>query len=291
MEDILTQSRSRPIAKANEYLIPSIKSRQNEPEQSSKVQSADDVLRTLKSKPNTDALTRCLKWLTSPDDELRLFNIRLPGSQAAQIINVLVNDIVNDFWHTWDATSGQRKLLLKCLTSVAGLGAAVTKLQYLISRDGDKKHENALLPNSAPDAQIIRDVIGLLEAILEKPSVVNSLWTEIQLSTASTAQASLLWKELISLLAAGKLLSVVAEAHSVQSRISSGITVSSWLTNGSVYAEWLGREIFAMVEHKKQLTSGEMGAAIQLLIKALTLGYTGSPSSTHDRCFILSLCY
>ena len=283
MEDLLTASISRPIAKADGQSIPSTNSTQKEPEQSSKIQSPEDVLRTIQSKPNIDALVKCLKWLTSSDNELRPFNIRLPGSQATQIINVLVNDIVNDFWYTWDAKSRPRKLLLMCLTSVAGISAVVAKLRNLFSRDGVKKHETASRPITSQGIQSLHDTIGLVESILEKPGVVSSLWTQIHVSTANTAQASLLWKELVSLLAAGKLLSVVSEAYSILRRISSGITVSSWLIDGSIYAEWLGREILAMAEHREQLASEQIVAATQLLTKALTLGYTGALSSLHDR--------
>ena len=280
MEELLTTSTSRPIAKADDCLTLSTKSIQKELEQSSKIQLPDDVLKIIQSRPDKDTLVRCLEWLAASGNELRSFNIRLPSSQAAQMIHVFVNNTVNDFWHTWDTKSRPRRLLLKCLTSVAGISAALTKLRSLISRDGNKKSNTASRPDMSQDIQPFHDTIGLLEAILEKPGVVNSLWTAIHVSSANIAQATLLWKELVSLLAAGRLLSVVSEAQSIQSRISSGIIKTSWLANGSAYAEWLGREILTMVVHKTTLTSTKKAAAIQLLIKALTLGYTGVPSSS-----------
>ncbi|MCJ1243053.1 telomere binding protein [Trapelia coarctata] len=271
MEDLLIPSRSRLISEPTDQLTPSAPLVQVEREQTIVLKNQEDILKTLRSKPDAETLIKCLKWLASTRNETA-FDIRQPGPQAAQIINVLVNDIVTDYWHSWEGTSSSNggkahKLLLRCLTSVAGIGGILTRLRTLISDNEGPQKERKVDPN------LSSELLDLLGDLLEGDDVLDGIWNGISQSSATPTQKQLVWKELIALLAAGRVLSVAAEVSNYQRASSSGTLESNWLVNGPLYSEWLGRSIRFMAFQNEQSPMRKK-AATQLFSKSLTLGYT-----------------
>lgn len=272
MDDLLTPSRSRLISEPGDQLTPSAPLVQVEREQNITIKNPQDILKILQSRPDTETLTKCLKWLVSTKNA-SAFDIRQPGPQAAQIINVLVNDIVTDYWHSWNDTSSSdggkaRRLLLRCLTSVAGIGAILVRLRALISDTEGSQKERKVNPN------LSSELLNLLGYLLEGDGVVGGIWSTTFQSSATPTQKQLVWKELVALVAAGRVLSVVAEVSNRRRTSSSGSLESSWLANGPLYSEWLGRSIRFMAFQDEQPLENKK-ATIQIFSKSLTLGYTG----------------
>lgn len=273
MEGLLTPSRSRLTSNLGDQLTPSVPPVQAEWQQIIVLKDHEDVLKLLQSKPDAEGLTRCLKWLASSRNETA-FDIRQPGPQAAQIINVLVKDIATDYWHSWEETGSlddgkARRLLLRCLTSVAGIGAILTRLRALIPGTEGSQKETKL------DPKLSSELLNLLGDLLKGDAVVDSIWNMIHRSSATPVHKQLVWKELISLIAAGRVLSVAAEVSSRLRIVSSGTLESSWLADGPLYSEWLGRSIRFMALHTEQQSPEKKKATTQLFSKALTMGYTG----------------
>jgi telomere length regulation protein len=88
-------------------------------------------------------------------------------------------------------------------------------------------------------------------------------------------QKQVAWKELLSLIAASRVLSTAAEALSLASE--SEFRRLSWLGNGSQYASWLGANICHMTSKLAATGQEEQWRALASLIgRALSLGYTGN---------------
>jgi len=273
MEDLLTPSRSRPILELGDQLTPSVPPIQAEPQQNIILKDHDDVLKILQLQPDAENLTKCLKWLASTRKETA-FDIRQPGPKAAQIIHVLVNAIVTDYWQSWEDSDSSnngkaRRLLLRCLTSVAGIGAILTRLRALISDGAGSQNEKK------SDPKLSSQLLNLLGDLLKEDDVLDGIWNKIYQSSASPTQKQLVWKELIALVAAGRVLSIAAEVSSRQRTSSMDTLESSWVANGPLYAEWLGRSIRVMAFQNEQQPPGKKKATTQLFSRSLTLGYTG----------------
>lgn len=273
MEDLLTPSRSRLMSELDNQLTPSVPPVQAEPQHNIILKDHEDVLKILQSQPDAENLTRCLKWLVSTRKE-SAFDIRQPGPKAAQIVHVLVNTIVTDYWRSWEDSDNPnngkaRRLLLQCLTSVAGIGAILTRLRALILDAAGSQNEKKL------DPKLSSELLNLMGDLLKGDDVLEVIWTKIYQSSASPTQKQLVWKELIALVAAGRVLSIAAEVSSRHRTSSLGTLGSSWLANGPLYAEWLGRSIRNMAFQNEPQPPEKNKSTTQLFSKALTLGYTG----------------
>ena len=281
MADLLTPLQTRITAEPENHLVP-VERRREQPEPDSfTVDSPGDVLKALQSKPDLNLLTRVLDWLDPRNHDERGFNIKVPSPEAAQIIFVLVNEIVSDYWSTLNgkesaAHSKQRRMLIRCLNSVAGMGAIVARLRSLSTlqrsnRDGPNSKKNQI-------TESIEQLLHILDFILKKDDVLTKLWDDMCTLISKPIQRMLLWRELTSLLASGRLLSVVAEACDIVNDFSTDIKNGSWLGDGSQYAAWLGRSVGCLALHPKKPSPDDGKAVAQFLSKTLTLGYTGRAS-------------
>jgi telomere length regulation protein len=280
MQDLLTLSGTRSLSTQTDQLLSPTQARKEEHgRDTAKLHIPEDVLDILKSKPGLEDLIRCMKWISTNGNG---FDIRSPGPHAAQIIHVIVNETVPNYWHIWRSTDSSdydkpRKLLKRCLTSVAGLGAVVMQLRTLSSdievNQGTEKSVPIL--NQSAKAKALSDLIDLLERLLAGHETIQALLAHIKHSGHTTTLTTLLWKELVSLLASGKLLSVVAEADSHRNNAESRAIEKSWLADGPVYSRWLGRNIHFMILQMDRSENPKDSPINQIINKALTLGYTG----------------
>ena len=285
MDNIILPSRTKSTGISEDYLTPAAPSLQTEDHILTKLplRMPEDALKGLQSKPDLDFLVQILKWLLSTTTSGDSFNVNVPGPQAARIINVLVNDTVPDYWDalgtnsTVTGTRG-RQLMAQCLTNVAGIGALVARLRSLITQQKGTQTNHQLKsgPKSSPSIQPLRDVLSLLEVILQKTQSIAGLRKGIHLWIAKPIQRTLLWKEVVSTLAAGRLLSVAAEANAVINEFSDDIEDGSWIGKGQLYATWLGKNIRYMVLSEKDDSVENVKEVSRILGTALTLGYTGA---------------
>lgn len=242
------------------------------------VNSPENALEALKSKPDLRLLAKILRWLTIDSHPNHGFSLHRPSSKTVQIIYVLVNDIVPDYWHLLNAkgTSGhpkERRMLVTCLRSAAGIGAVLACLRLLITQLKDPSQTKTPF---AARARPMCDLLEMLEAILKSEESILSIWRDIDACIQVSFQKTLQWKELLSLLASGKLLSIASEASILLDDPSLSIEVKSWVGNGVPYSSWLGSNVQFM---NKELPSDNIGgrkALSQLFSKALNIGYRGS---------------
>ena len=237
-----------------------------------------DALDTLKSKPDHQELNIVLRWLKSTADRHEGFNIKVPGPKALEIIYILISDIIPIYWVTKNDSSvsdqsRERDLLIYCLSSVAGLGAITSRLRLLLSQLKDPRGQSDV--SGTRKTQPVELSLDVLEVILDNNGFVTSIWNDINACILHPSQKSLQWKEFVSLVASGKLLSIASEATATLNNLESSVRAGSWVGDGHQYAAWLGSNLQHMLG---ALVAGDLEGPkmlSQLLKKALTLGYIG----------------
>ena len=302
MDDLLTPAKANNEHEKADALLSTNAPKQRAERERLAISSPEDVLAALKSNLDLNLLIRALRWLAKQNDD---FSIKQPGPKASEIIFTLVNSTAPDYWQvlseeeTSDHVKG-KYLFVSCLSSVAGLGAIVARLRSLSSQLQDPQGP-AKIP-AAGIIQLMDDMLALLEHILCHDGFIASVWRDVTSSIARTSLKSLQWREFLSLVASGKLLSVASEAvHASKDRLNA-VQNDKWIGDGRRYAAWLGENIKDMNVDISDDDHDGRAAVSQLLGKAMTLGYKGQhmnrllrhiklkcwPRSNHWSCLLRS---
>ena len=280
MDNILTSVKTRRADEEKEPIL-AAKVAKVEPEHAKKadvsIHAADDVLGVLKSKPDFEDLTRSLRWLVSQLDEKSTSNLRQPGPKAAQIVFVLVNDIIPEYWPILNngehRNAKLKNLLVSCLRNVTGVSAVYTCLRLLISQMKDSQSHTKV--STASKTHAIVEILSFLQALLDGSKFFLTLWKDINAFVNQAVQKILQWKELLTIVASGKLLAAASEATMATRDSSMSVQEGSWVDNGGLYATWLGENIQYMISNFQQDNVDGLNSVSQLLSKAMHLGYKG----------------
>ncbi|PLB55839.1 hypothetical protein P170DRAFT_461602 [Aspergillus steynii IBT 23096] len=237
--------------------------------------SPQHILTVIKSKPDHFELSRVLATLdpSSKHSNPSGFDIRIPSPTTAQILNALVSITIPDHWESLNPiakgskSSGvkTRAALLRCLSSVAGISCLVTQLRSLIAAARSSKASERPIQT--------RDLLSVISALLEPRDFALRLYTDIDSLYGNATQKQIAWRELLSLIAASRVLSTAAEALTLVSGVD-GVASSSWVGDGSKYASWIGLNVTYMVSRIDPDKEGYWKAAASLTGRALSLGYT-----------------
>lgn len=276
MEQFITQIQTKSkIETQDDITIAEPQQRRAETQEFS-INSPEDVLEALRSKPDLKLVSRILQWLTSCKDQSSDIQIRQLGPKAVQIIYALVNNTIPEYWHILSGNGAseytkQRRRVIMCLRSVAGIGAIISRVRDLLSRLKGSQI-SATLP-AADKSQALDELLNILEGILDGNECINLIWRAIHACDEQISPKSLQWKDLLSLVASGKLLAIAAEASSVSNDGGRELKDGSWIGNGNLYTTWLGRNIQYMNNNVRQDDVEGRRSTSQLLSKALSLGY------------------
>lgn len=243
--------------------------------------SPEDVLQIFKTQPDFDEVVQVINYLQESVTSEEGFNIRSPGPEAAQILNVLVSKTIPDHLRSFDDASVSKLTrkkkryvastpfmgLIKCFSSVAGIGALTAQIKTSLRQ---RDVPDGLEQNSS----ILKDLLSVLEGVFETPNLLFSIRSDIVAFIENQARRQAIWKEFISLVAAGKVLSIASEAYSASRDAFSG-DEEMWLANGSSYATWLGREITATILKIDDSEQSAWKDLCDLFQRSLSLGYSG----------------
>lgn len=274
MPDLLTPLRTRVTTEADhtEDQLVAVETQESERPVFA-IKSPEHALEALRSKPDYETLGRTLRWLNRTARKVDDFNIKKPGPKAAQIIFTLINDIVPDYWESLSGEGGKyTNLLVQCLTSIAAIGAITSRLRLLLGLLKDVQKPAQV--TSASKTHPLEILLSVLKTILAKDDFLTDIWHNIDGYNLPSSQKSLQWKEFVSLVASGKVLSVASEVNHALGELSPSIEAGSWVGDGSQYAAWLGRCTQYAVKALKDDDVEAQKALSQLLSKGLTLGYT-----------------
>ncbi|KAL1305668.1 hypothetical protein AAFC00_007261 [Neodothiora populina] len=229
------------------------------------IKSPEDVLDILRSQPDIDTLEDVLIYLSQRQGKDG-FDIRLPSPASARIVHEIVNTTIPDFWEN---LGGLRDLLLQVLRSIAGISATLARLQLLVSECKTNKQS----PKSSNATSPIRDLIAVLGHICNTDDLTFQILSNVRKLAQNQTRSDLLWKEYLATIATGRIVSSVAEAETVLD-LSTAADERSWLSDGSRYSAWLGRNVAHMVRQSSSLPEDpNVKAAAQLYGKACNIGY------------------
>jgi telomere length regulation protein len=244
------------------------------------ISSLDDSLEALRSKPDFEALGRLLRYLDPDTPGGSNSNINVPSPEAAKVVNVLVNSTIPDYWAILDrknpqgktrAHPNERAILLRCLSSVGGLGAILARLQTLIalSKEGKRKTGNS------DTSQHVLDMLDIVKYLLKSTKFILKIWNGLKCRADARLKRIVIWKEFVSIMGGGKLLSTFAEAYDIVRASRKDIMQSYWIASGNKYCAWIGRSAARMVLDLQGDDQDAWKAIAQLLGKSLGLGYMG----------------
>jgi telomere length regulation protein len=239
--------------------------------------SSRHIIDLLKSNPDREQLSAILAFIDtfSKSKATRDFDLRLASPITAQILQLLVSTTIPTHWELLNAkeTKGKdaksRAALLRCLSSVAGLGSLVAQLRTLISA----ARVSAQQAQGSSSQLDIRNILAVLAALLEPKDFLLRLFSDISKIYDNKSRQQVAWRELVSLAATGKILSTAAEAITVLDESPSSSI--SWIGNGSQYAQWVGRNVSHMAVKLNPDDESDWTSLALLTGRALSLGYTG----------------
>ena len=240
--------------------------------------SARHIIDLLKSNPDHDEVFAALTALDpfSKSKATKDFDLRIASPVTAQILHVLVSTTIPDHWRSLDAKDSKgkgakaRAALLRCLSNITGLGALVAQVRHLINTARASAQE----AQGSSTQLVIQDLLAVLAALLEPKEFLLRLSTDISAVSGNKVRQQITWRELVSLVAASKILSTAAEALTVVDE-SSSLSSISWVGTGSQYASWLGRNISHMTLKLAPNNESDCASVALLTGRALSLGYTG----------------
>ena len=289
MEDMLRvvgsakKSEELPLIRDSNSIISTAKSDTHTAESRQiTVSTPANALEILKSKPGTSEIVAVLNYLDPVVTTERDFSIVAPGSTAAQILHVLVSTTIPDHWKNLVADDESeesnkrsrtkrkaRAALLRCFSSVTGIGIILAQLRKLLSGLSSQGEGG----KDAGTRDVIKDLLNVLSSLLKPRGLLLHIQTGISKNAVSPVQRQIISKELASYLAAGKVLSTAAEAFkSIDDPVSSKC---SWISEGPAYASWLGGQI-SVSAMKLQLEETDTWSYLSSFTgRSLSLGYTG----------------
>ncbi|OBT89939.1 hypothetical protein VE02_01534 [Pseudogymnoascus sp. 03VT05] len=275
MEDLLTPMSTayKNIKEDQEDALVETKKRREAPQKNEfQARSPQEALEILQNEPDFSNLISILKYLDTTTD----ISLSSPSPLSSQLINVLVSDIVTNYWAILSEKGKgsktfkykrERDLLLNCFRNVTGLGAISARLNVLIdqSKITTKKGDG---PNFV---ESLRDYQSVLEAILHGDAVLQSLWRNLQSEPISKQAA--LWREVTVLIGGSRLLNSAAEAHSIINESNNTLGETMWVADGVKYSSWIASNIQYWAKHLTLESDRPWKHLTELLSKSLRLGY------------------
>lgn len=245
-----------------------------EPQINFRASTPGEALEGLKGQPGYDDLLHILKWLRDGTKGTHQFDIRKPNPQSAQIVHVLVTEIVPNYWTLLKESSASQKksqpdsLLITSLQSIGGLNSTLAYIRALLheARKDPKglKHSPAT-PNLAP-------VLDLVACMLKHNAPIQSIWQAVSSTENNAGKIRALGQDFVSLIAGGKVVSLAAEAEDVLQQADM-LEGPSWVANSKLYAEWLGNHLVDWTQSKP--TAGNLQMIADLTGRGLKLGHSG----------------
>ncbi|KAJ5093516.1 hypothetical protein N7456_009377 [Penicillium angulare] len=239
--------------------------------------TADQVIDVLKSQPSREEIYTVLALLDPYNKSRTLsLDIRLPGPVSAQILQLLVSSVIPNHWASLvgdgktTSSAKARAALLRCLSSVAGIGSLVARLRSLIASVQASSQQT----QGSNNQSAISDLLSVFANLLEPTDFLYRTYGDILALNDKSARQRVAWNEVVSLIASGKIVSTAAEALAVASDIPSSPTY--WLADGRQYAKWLGTNISHMISKLDVNEQSGWPHIASLTERALSLGYSSS---------------
>ncbi|KAK3904610.1 telomere length regulation protein-domain-containing protein [Staphylotrichum tortipilum] len=251
----------------------SIKERQPKPAHKTPTTPAD-ALEILKTEPDYDSLISALAFLSrheAPGSSLT--SIKQPSPLSAQLVQVLVSEIVPNYWALLIEDADQPKtsalrLLLYCLSSITGVNAILVRLKALTAEAKSEAAAKARRPDIALGLGILLD---LLCRLLQGDGWLLEAFRLATSGHDGPARARPRLQEIVATFGGGRIVSLAAEADEiVKSDAPSKQAGDIWPADSLQYTQWLGRNTAKLASDP---SNDEAKATSDLFAKALRLGH------------------
>lgn len=239
------------------------------------ISSPEQALAMLGGQTSVEEFESVVRYLDDGVRKKNGFNLHVPSAVAAQILNVLVARAIPDRWWTLSSTTATttdksiRRQLLSCMSSPAGLGALVARIQALSTSPQLKA------PGSSEPA-IFKDLVSFFNIMVYRRTFVRDLLSQVQSSPAKAGQQQALWTEATSLLGGSKILNAFLEA-STRPELQENIPV--WLKDARDYSRWLGGNIALAAINLAVSNADAWKMLAGFLKRSLSLGHKGGQCS------------
>ncbi|KAJ2980535.1 hypothetical protein NUW58_g6922 [Xylaria curta] len=229
--------------------------------------SPEEALEALKNQPSYDTLLAVLKLLRNGTQEKHDFDMRTPGPLSAQIIHVLVTEIVPNYWTVLQESSDQKSIdaLLACLRSLPGINATLNYIRSLI-------REVKPRPKDSTNSHLVSTLaitLDLLVSLLDGDGEAMRIWDHVA-SMSNSTYVRPLRQEFLSLFASGKIVSLSAEAEDI-CRQAGRSTEPLWTADIKQYITWLAHSQTRWA--KSRLKEEDLKLCAELGARAMRLGH------------------
>ena len=244
----------------------------------------EDALEVLKHEPDYDSLISVLTFLSRHETDGAGFpSIKLPSPLSAQLIQVLVSEIVPNYWALLVEDAHQPKhsglkLLLYCLSSIAAVNAILVRLKALVQEAKSEATAKLNRPDISLNLGILLD---LLSRVLQGDGWLLEAYRVATSGADGPARLRPRLQEIVATFGGGRVVSLAAEAeHVAQSKDSGKKVANVWPADSLQYTRWLGRNVLSWVSSDLAQEDAKFGS--ELFAKALRLGHSGkvAPSCT-----------
>ncbi|KAI0515213.1 telomere length regulation protein [Xylaria bambusicola] len=230
--------------------------------------SPEEALESLKNQPSYDTLLAILEYLQKGVREKHDFDIRKPGPLSAQIIHILVTEVIPNYWTVLREASdkGGSDLILACLRSLPGINATLTYIRSLIQSAKTRAKDSST-------SHIIFNLIytsSLLAALLDNDNEVMRVWDHIA-ATNDLIRCRTLRHEFLSLFTNGRIVSLSAEAADICRQAGQPIE-ALWTADSKQYIRWLAHTQARWV--KSQPKEEDLKVCAELGARTLRLGHS-----------------
>lgn len=231
-----------------------------------KPSSIDSVLDILKNEPGYDTLVSALKLLVRGAQGL---SVRPSAPETAKIIQVLVTEIVPNYWAVLKESftndgNQDLDLLLDALRNPAGINAVLLRIRTLTQElksetSGTRRYDVQI--NLAISLELLCDV-------LDGDDRICQIWASVS-SSSDAMSRRILARDFINVLGGGRVISLSAEGEALA--FSNMKQSKCWTADGTEYTRWLTRNIVTWSKSSQQPDESKIQA--DLLSKAMRLGY------------------
>lgn len=244
------------------------------------INTPQEAQRCLSTGPTDSQFLQVLKFLDPMNAAQTGYDITDPEPFTISVLNNLVALAINDRWANIEnehrscpksiRTRSSKAIVLRCLTSISGIGALITNLRTNLDKATSQQGEE-----SSGRQLLLRDTLSALSRVLQTPLLLLEIYQRISRIT-SPAKKRLAWSQLIAFLASGRALSTAGE--SLRFMKDGDIPTSiRWLGEGKIYASWLGRCIVSMTTGLEEDDLEGWSHLAKFTQRSLSLGYTSKP--------------
>lgn len=239
------------------------------------ITTAKEALSILQNKPNYQNLIHTLKFISQQNSDI---NISSPSPLSAQLIHILVSDIVPSFWNILTGLDSQArskstpdfKLLISCFQNVTSLNSIIQQIRILIQSSKTSNHATFKGPSIQEHLRIYLD---LLETLLCGNDLIERIRSKNLENVKNSMELIGLWKGFLMIFGSGIITGTCAEAEDLLHILDKNLDHKYWFTNGQQYSCWLGRNIVYWVKKLPLTSDVDLKCCAELLGKALSLGY------------------